>query len=84
MHTNKEALRVPEDQKKANVIPVSQEGKNYAGNCRLVILNLIPGKVMEQTIPETISKHMKVHKVVGSSQHEFANGKSWWTNLIDF
>jgi len=40
MHTNKEALRVAEDQKKANVIPIYQQGKKYPENCRVVIKNL--------------------------------------------
>ena len=29
---------------------------------------------MEQIILETISKHMKVNKMIGSSQHEFVKG----------
>lgn len=37
-------------------------------NYRLVMFNLIPGRVMDQIIVEIISKHMK-EKVIGSSQH---------------
>lgn len=38
---------------------------------------------MEKIILETSSKHMK-GKVIGSSQHGFAKGKSCFTNLIIF
>lgn len=51
---------VPEDWKKANVIPTYKKGKEEElGNCRLVSLISIPGKVMEQLILETISRYMK-------------------------
>ncbi|KAK4826324.1 hypothetical protein QYF61_007409 [Mycteria americana] len=51
---------VPEDWKKVHVIPTFKKGKKEdPGNYRLVSLTLIPGKVMEQLILETISKHTK-------------------------
>lgn len=54
---------------KANVIPVFMKGKEEnIENYRLVMFNLIPGRVMDQIIVEIISKHMK-EKVIGSSQH---------------
>ncbi|KAK4819507.1 hypothetical protein QYF61_005858 [Mycteria americana] len=49
---------------------------------RPVSLTLIPGKVMEQLILGTISRHMKNKKVTGSSQHGFT--KSCLTNLTTF
>lgn len=39
---------------------------------------------MEKTILETISKHMKGIKEIGSNQYKFAEGKSCFNNLITF
>jgi len=76
---------VPEDWRKANVIPIFKKGKKEdPGNYRLVSLNSIPGKVMEQIILEIINKQMEEKKVIRSSQHGFTKGKSCLTNLIAF
>ena len=76
---------MPEDWKKANVTPVFKKGKKEdPGNYRSVSLTSIPGKVMEQLILDTISRHMKDKKVMGSSQHGFTKGKSCLTDLRAF
>ena len=63
------AGEVLEDQSKSNVIPTYRKGKKEElGNDRLVSLTLIPGKVMEQIILPTVSKHTKNKKVVRGSQ----------------
>lgn len=76
---------VPDDWKRANVIPVYKNGpKENPGNYKPINLNfnlnLIPGKVMEQVQLETITNQM--NQVTGRSSHDFAKGKSCMTNLI--
>ena len=66
---------VPEPGREANVTPVFKGKKEDPGNYRLVSLTLIPGKVIEQLILQTISRHMKNKKVIWSSQHGFRKGK---------
>ncbi|PKU33787.1 rna-directed dna polymerase from mobile element jockey- hypothetical protein [Limosa lapponica baueri] len=75
---------VPEDWRKANVTPVFKDKKEDLGNYRPVSFTSIPGKVMQQLILGTISRHMKDKTVIGSSQHGFMKGKSHITNLIAF
>jgi len=59
-----------EDQRKANVTPVSRKSKKVdPGNYRPVSLTYIPLKVTGQLILETISRHMKDKKIIRSSQH---------------
>ncbi|KFP02007.1 RNA-directed DNA polymerase from mobile element jockey, partial [Calypte anna] len=51
---------VPEDWRIANVTPVYKKGKKEdPGNYRPVSLTSIPGKVMEQLVLVTISRHVK-------------------------
>lgn len=61
----------PKDWRKANVPPFFKKGKKEdTENYRLVNLTLITGKVIEQLIPESISRHVKGEKVVRSDQHD--------------
>ncbi|GAB0206601.1 mitochondrial enolase superfamily member 1 [Grus japonensis] len=67
---------VPGDWRKVNVTPIFKKGKKEnPGNYRLVSLTSVLGKVMEQLILETISRHMKNKKVIRSSQHGFTKVK---------
>lgn len=73
---------VPEDQRKANLLLFSR--KTRRGQPQLVNYNSIAGSVMEQLILETISRHTKDSKVIGSSQHSFKKGKQCLTSLVTF
>jgi len=62
---------VPEEWMKASTTPVFKKGKKEdSGTYRPVSLTLIPGKVIEQLIRETIYRHMKDRKLIRSSQHK--------------
>ncbi|PKU35565.1 rna-directed dna polymerase from mobile element jockey-like [Limosa lapponica baueri] len=75
--------KVPEDWRKANVIPVFKKGKKEdLGNYRLV--SLTSGKMMKRLLLGIISKHMEEKKAIKSSQHGFTKGKSCLSNLIAF
>lgn len=57
---------IPDAWKTANVIPVfKKDEKEDLGNYILVSLTSIPGKIVEQTIPRTTSKHVEHKKGIG-------------------
>lgn len=65
-------VEVPEDWKQANVTAIFRKGKKEDPvESRPVSLTSVPGKVLEQLILESISKHTKDKKVSENSQHVF-------------
>ncbi|KAK4829000.1 LOW QUALITY PROTEIN: hypothetical protein QYF61_001756 [Mycteria americana] len=62
--------------------PIFKNGKKK--DLGIYSLTSVPGKVIEQLVLETISRHMKDKKIVRSSQHGFTKGKSCLTNLVTF
>lgn len=79
----KEVGKVPLDWTEVSAALIFKNDKEEdLENYRHIRLTLIPRKLMDQVILETISKYTKDKKVTASKQHGFKKGKAFLSNLI--
>ena len=74
---------VPEDWKKANVVPIYKKGSKFkAENYRPVSLTCIASKLLEHIVTSNIMKHLDSNKILTDTQHGFRKRRSCETQLI--
>ena len=74
---------VPEEWKKANVVPIFKKGDHSAAsNYRPVSLTSIASKMMEHIISSQVMRHLDINDVLHDAQHGFRKRRSCETQLI--
>ena len=76
---------MPDDWKKANVVPVYKSGsKKEPSNNRPISLTSVIVRIMERIIKQKMLLHMKTNKLINPSQHGFLPKKSTSTNFVAY
>lgn len=74
---------VPDDRKKANIVPVFKKGEKYiASNYRPVSLTSIACKLLEHIVHSSIMDHFDRHQVLCDEQHGFRAKRSCESQLL--
>ena len=74
---------VPEEWKKANVVPIFKKGDlSAASSYRPVSLTSIASKVMEHGISSQVMRHLDINDVLHDAQHGFRKRRSCETQLL--
>ena len=74
---------LPEDWKRANVIPIFKKGEiSDPGNYRPISLTSTMCKVLESIIRESIIEHMTSNNLISNTQHGFLPKRSCVTQLL--
>ena len=76
---------VPGDWKKGSITSIFKKGKkDDPGNYQPVSVTSVLQKVMEQTLQETMLRHVEGREEIRENQHGFTKGKSSLTKLVTF
>jgi len=80
-----ESGTVPDDWRKANVVPVYKKGpKQLAANYRPVSLTCIVCKLLEHVVASQITDHLERSSILHDKQHGFRAKRSCETQLLEF
>ncbi|KAF2364248.1 Reverse transcriptase domain [Trinorchestia longiramus] len=76
---------VPDDWKRANVIPIFKKGnKQIPNNNRPISLTSVISKTIERLLKVRITEHLNDQNLINDTQHGFREKRSCLTNLLDF
>ena len=74
---------VPEDWKKANIVPIFKKGdRSLPANYRPVSLTSIMCKILEHVVHSSVMSHFDNHSILTDAQHGFRKSRSCETQLL--
>ena len=74
---------VPEDWKKANIVPIFKKGdRSLPANYRPVSLTSIMCKILEHVVHSSVMSHFDNHSILTDAQHGFRKSRSCQTQLL--